>query len=68
MTTSKSPFQIDEIDNLLLNMKAGLLPKDLTESEVQLLEDRFGKDWFTELGYTEENYDRSPFDRTKLYF
>lgn len=68
MTTSKSPFQIDEIDNLLLNMTAGLLPKDLTESEVQLLEDRYGKDWFTELGYTEEKYDRSPFDSTKLYF
>lgn len=68
MITSELPFQIDEVDNLLLNMKAGLLPKDLTESEVQLLEERFGKDWFTELGYTEEKYDRSPFDSTKFYF
>ena len=48
-------------------MKAGLLPRDLTESEVFLLEDRFGKDWFTELGYDEEKYERSPYDRTKLY-
>jgi hypothetical protein len=61
-------MQIDEVDNLLLNMKAGLLPKDLTESEVRLLEDRYGNDWFTELGYTEDDYDRSSFDRTKLYF
>lgn len=61
-------MQIDEVDNLLLNMKAGLLPKDLTESEVRLLEDRYGNDWFTELGYTEDDYDRSSFDKTKLYF
>jgi hypothetical protein len=61
-------MQIDEVDNLLLNMKAGLLPRDLTESEVFLLEERFGDDWFTELGYTEEKHDRSPFDRTKLFF
>ena len=61
-------MQIDDVDNLLLNMKAGLLPKDLTESEVRLLEDRYGNDWFTELGYTEDDYDRSSFDKTKLYF
>ena len=58
-------MQIDDVDNLLLNMKAGLLPKDLTESEVRLLEDRYGNDWFTELGYTEDDYDRSSFDKTK---
>lgn len=60
-------MEIDEVDCLLLNMKAGLLPKDLTESEVRLLEDRYGKDWFAELGYNEDDYDRSSFDKTKLY-
>jgi hypothetical protein len=60
-------MNIDEVDVLLLNMKAGLLPRDLTESEVFLLEDRFGKDWFVELGYDEEKYERSSYDRTKLY-
>ena len=60
-------MNIDEVDVLLLNMKAGLLPRDLTESEVFLLEDRFGKDWFVELGYDEEKYERSAYDRTKLY-
>lgn len=60
-------MQIDEVDSLLLNMKAGLLPKDLTESEVRLLEERYGNDWFTELGYNEDNFDRSSFDKTKLY-
>ena len=60
-------MNIDEVDVLLLNMKAGLLPRDLTESEVFLLEDRFGKDWFVELGYDEEKYERSSHDRTKLY-
>ena len=61
-------MNVDEIDILLLNMKAGLLPKELTESEVKLLEERFGRDWFVELGYTEETFERSPYDRTKLYF
>jgi hypothetical protein len=52
-------MQIDEVDILLLNMKAGLLPKDLTESEVKLLEERYGSNWFTELGYDEWEYERS---------
>ena len=62
-----SKLIFDEVDNLLLNMTAGLLPKDLTESEVKILEDRFGKDWFTELGYTEEKYERSKYDSNNFY-
>lgn len=60
-------MQIDEIDILLLNMKAGLLPKELTESEVKLLEERFGMNWFTELGYDEWEYERSKYDSQKVY-
>ena len=60
-------MNIDEVDILLLNMKAGLLPKDLTESEVTMLEDRFGGNWFTELGYNDWDYERSRYDIQKLY-
>lgn len=67
MTTSKLPFNIDEVDNLLLNMNAGLLPKDLTESEVHILEERFGENWFTELGYNDWEYERSKYDVQKHY-
>lgn len=60
-------MNIDEVDILLLNMKAGLLPKDLTESEVILLEERFGENWFTELGYNDWEYERSRYDIQKVY-
>lgn len=55
----------DKVDNLLLNMTAGLLPKDLDQEEVTLLEERFGKNWFSELGYTEDKYERSKYDNYK---
>ena len=48
----------DRTNNLLLNMSGGLLPKDLSEDEVNLLRDRFGPDWFTKLGYSEPKYER----------
>lgn len=60
-------MNIDEVDILLLNMKSGLLPKDLTESEVILLEERFGANWFTELGYNDWEYERSKYDVQKYY-
>ena len=47
----------EEIDNLLLNMISGLLPKDLSQGEVRLLENNFGENWFKELGY-DENYEK----------
>lgn len=40
-----------EVSNLLLNMSGGLLPKDLTPDEVKLLINKFGNNWFYELGY-----------------
>lgn len=64
---SSFPLNIDYVDNLLLNMTAGLLPKDLTESEVSLLEERFGENWFTELGYNDWDYERSRYDIQKVY-
>ena len=48
------------LDNLLLNMQGGLLPEHLTRSEVEVLEDHFGPDWFENLGYTEPKY-KKPF-------
>ncbi len=49
-------MQISDIDNLLLNMSAGLLPENLNEEEVLLLEKEYGSSWFTELGYSEPEY------------
>ena len=59
--------EIDDLDALLINMKAGLLPKNLTESEVKLLEKRFGSSWFDELGYDDFIVERSKFDTNKIY-
>lgn len=47
-----------DIANLLLNMSAGLLPKDLSKNEVKSLEDFYGKDWFEKLGYSEPKYEK----------
>jgi hypothetical protein len=39
---------------LLLNLSAGLHPKDLQSDEIELLKGEFGEDWMNELGYTEK--------------
>jgi hypothetical protein len=49
-------MKLSPVENLLLNMSAGLLPKDLTHKEITLLQDVYGKDWFTILGYSEPEY------------
>ena len=51
-------FDISDVENLLLNMSGGLLPKDLQPDEIKLLESKYGPDWFTKLGYTEPEYER----------
>lgn len=48
----------DQLGNLLLNMSAGLLPEHLSEDELKLLEEAYGKHWFELLGYTEPEYVR----------
>lgn len=50
-----------EIDNILLNLSSGLLPKNLSAHEVELLEKEFGKDWFERLGYKENEYEKPKF-------
>lgn len=54
--------EIDKVDKLLLNMSAGLLPVDLDKEEVNLLKERFGNNWFNELGYSEDKHERSKYD------
>ena len=53
----------DETNNILLNMSGGLLPENLSENEIKLLEQRFGKDWFHKLGYEEKDGYRNPTKR-----
>ena len=44
------------MENILLNMQGGLLPKDLTKKEINLLKKEYGENWFEELGYNEPEY------------
>jgi hypothetical protein len=50
-------MEINKLDNLLLNLLSGLLPKDLSKSEIVLLQKEFGENWFEELGYN-DNYEK----------
>lgn len=59
-------FLARPIVNLLLNMSGGLLPEHLTEAEVNLLKDKFGEEWFEELGYSEPEYKRPECDRNSV--
>ena len=45
-----------DLENLLLNMSGGLLPEHLQPDEIKALEDEYGTDWFTVLGYSEPEY------------
>lgn len=54
--TGDQAVNITPIQNLLLNMSSGLLPKDLDKKEIKLLEKEFGKNWFYELGYDDSYY------------
>lgn len=54
-------FFNEPVNNLLMNMSSGLLPEHLSESDCQLLKEKFGTDWFTELGYDDVNYKRPKF-------
>ena len=53
----------NEVENLVLNMSGGLLPENLSKTEVELLKTRYGSNWFNKLGYTEPRYRRSHFDK-----
>jgi hypothetical protein len=46
----------NELDNLLMNMNMGLLPENLCQSEIELLEQKYGNNWFEKLGYSEPKY------------
>jgi len=34
----------------------GLLPEHLSKEECKLLEEKYGENWFYELGYTDSDY------------
>ena len=44
-------MKFSRVDNLLLNMSAGLKPEYLTTEEVALLKHKFGENWLLTLGY-----------------
>lgn len=57
--------KLDKTTNLLLNMSSGLLPENLTEEDVELLQKEYGVNWFEELGYTDKLYKRPTFHAQK---
>lgn len=50
--------KLSPAENIVLNLQAGLLPKNLSKKEVQILKSAYGKDWFTKLGYSEETHEK----------
>lgn len=54
-------IKFSKVENILLNMQGGLLPKDLTKKEVKILKKEYGKDWFKILGYDENKYQKPKF-------
>lgn len=67
LLNNTSQPNISDYEGLLLNLKAGLLPKDLSEYEVTLLINHNGINWFDDLGYDEFYTERSKYDINKLY-
>lgn len=53
------------VENIVLNMSAGLLPEDLSRTECIILKEEYGPNWFTQLGYDEKKYNK-PFWIRKL--
>lgn len=58
----KMNYEFSEVENLLLNMSAGLLPENLSENEVNLLIDEYGANWFEVLGYNTQEYKKPKFE------
>lgn len=55
-----------KLENLLMNMHSGLLPENLSIDEVLILQNKYGQNWFAELGYTEDKYKKPVFPKPEL--
>lgn len=51
---------VDPLNDVLQRIQEGLHTQDLNQIEVQLLEDRFGHNWFVDLGYHNLKPNREP--------
>lgn len=51
---------IDPLNDVLQRIQEGLRTQDLNQIEIQLLEDRFGHDWFQEVGYDKLKPNKDP--------
>lgn len=57
----KNPAKyIDAVNDVLRRIQEGLRTQDLDQSEIELLQDRFGYNWFSELGYDKLSYHKEP--------
>lgn len=56
MKINGKEIEFTEVDNLLMNMSAGLLPENLAPREIEMLEKKYGANWFKELGYEEKKF------------
>lgn len=59
------PIAFTDAENIVLNMSAGLLPENLTKSEVKILIDTYGENWFEKLGYSEPKYKKPKFNNER---
>lgn len=51
----KEPSDDEILQYCIKNLKSGLSISDLDMKEIQLLEKKYGKEWYTEFGYTIED-------------
>lgn len=51
---------VDPLNDVLQRIQEGLLTQDLNEIEVDLIQARFGHDWFHDLGYDKLKPNREP--------
>lgn len=47
----ETKYNFSNIENLLLNMSAGLKPDNLNPNEIKMLVKKFGPNWKKKLGY-----------------
>lgn len=50
----------DQLNDVLQRIQSGLLTQDLNQMEVELIESKFGQDWFYKLGYDKLKPNKEP--------
>lgn len=63
----KNPIRyLNAVNDVLLRIQGGLRTQDLNQIEVDLLENRFGQNWFQYLGYDKLKPHKEPKFNTSI--